>query len=177
MNMDAVEMKRRLLLSVLALTLLIAFPDQSRAQLGGLLGGGNGNGGGLLQNLRNQMTNRNPSIQYNPSVLTPGTPRDEVLAVLGNPNGSQNVNGMQEDLFAFYPNGDKYVDPQITAGTIAAAVFTSGISLAVKAGRNVIEQNQLTIYRVAYDQYGDVQNVTVIPPNMGSEPGGGGAQQ
>lgn len=105
-------------------------------------------------------------------MLTPGTPRDEVLAVFGNPNGSQNINGVQEDLFAFYPNGDKYVDPQITAGTIAAAVFTGGISLAVKAGRNVIEQNQLTIYRVTYDPYGNVQSVKVIPPNMGSEPKG-----
>ena len=34
------------------------------------------------------------------------------------------------------------------AGTVAAAVFTSGISLAVKAGRTVIQQNQLTVYQV-----------------------------
>jgi hypothetical protein len=168
-------MKKLLLLSGLALALLLAVPNQSRAQLGGgLLGGGTV--GGTLQNLRNRMTNRNPSIQYDPSVLTPGTPRDEVLAVFGNPNGSQNVNGVQQDVFAFYPNGDKYVDPQITAGTVAAAVFTSGISLAVKAGRTVIQQNQLTLYQVTYDSNGDVQSVNVIPPNIGSEPNGGGGQ-
>src|SRR5271156_290052 len=108
---DVVEMKKLLLLSGLVWALLVAVPGQSRAQLGGgLLGGGTV--GGTLQNLRNRMTNRNPAIQYDPSVLTPGTPRDEVLAVFGNPNGSQNVNGVQQDVFAFYPNGDKYVDPQ-----------------------------------------------------------------
>ena len=73
-------------------------------------------------------------------------------------------------------NGDKYVDPQITAGTVAAAVFTSGISLALKAGRTVIQHNQLTLYQVTYDQYGDVQSVRVIPPNIGSEPTGAGGQ-
>ena len=64
-------MKKILLLSSLALALLVAVPDQSRAQLGGgLLGGGGGGGGllgggtvgGTLQNLTNQLTNRNPSI-------------------------------------------------------------------------------------------------------------------
>jgi hypothetical protein len=164
-------MKKLLLLSALVWAFLLAVPDQSRAQLGGGL-----LGGGTLQNLRNRMTNRNPAIQYDPSVLTPGTPRDEVLAVFGNPNGSQNINGVQQDVFAFYPNGDKYVDPQITAGTVAAAVFTSGISLAVKAGRTVIQHNQLTLYQVTYDQYGDVQSVRVVPPNIGSEPTGAGGQ-
>jgi hypothetical protein len=55
-------------------------------------------------------------------------------------------------------------------------VFTSGISLAVKAGRTVIQQNQLTLYQVTYDSNGDVQSVNVIPPNIGSEPNGGGGQ-
>jgi hypothetical protein len=62
--------------------------------------------------------------------------------------------------------------PQINAGTIAAAVFTGGMSLAVKAGRTVIQENQLTLYLVSYNGNGYIQNVQVIPPNIGSEPSG-----
>jgi hypothetical protein len=78
---------------------------------------------------------------------------------------------MQDEVYAFFPDGSKYVDPQITAGTIAAAVFTSGMSLAAKAAKNTIQQNQLTLYRVHYDANQYIQSVQVIPPSIGSEPG------
>jgi hypothetical protein len=142
------------------------------AQEGRILGGGlfGGEIGSRLENLRNQITNKDPSIQYNPSVLRPGTPRRQVVYLLGPPNGTQMQNGMEEDIYAFFPDGSKYVDPQITAGTIAAAVFSSGMSLAVKAAKNTIQQNQLTLYDVLYDANQDIQSVKVIPPNIGSEP-------
>jgi hypothetical protein len=117
------------------------------------------------------MANKDPSIQYNPSVLRPGTPRSQVLYLFGEPNGTQTQNGLQEDVYAFFSDGSKYVDPQITAGTIAAAVFTGGMSLAVKAARNTIQQSQLTLYRVRYAANQKIENVKVIPPHVGSEPG------
>ena len=165
-------MKNSLLLPAVTALILVTNSGYSHAQIlggGGLIGGGVGS---TLQNLRNRVTNRDPSVQYNPSVLRPGTPRNQVLYLMGQPNGTQYQNGVQQDVYAFYPDGTKYVDPQINAGTIAAAVFTGGMSLAVKAGRTVIQQNQLTLYLVSYDANGYIQNVQVIPPNIGSEPSG-----
>jgi hypothetical protein len=121
--------------------------------------------GSILQNLRNRVSNRDPSVHYNPSVLRPGTPRNQVLYLMGQRNGTPYQNGAQQDVYAFYPDGTKYIDPQINAGTIAAAVFTGGMSLAVKAGRTVIQDNQLTLYLVSYNGNGYIQNVQVIPPS------------
>lgn len=166
------RMKKSFLPAAVAALAIAAIAGYAQAQTGpapagGLLGGLDSR----LQNLRNRVTNKDPSIQYNPSVLTPGTPRSQVVAAFGQPNGTQTVNGAQDDIYAFFPDGSKYVDPQITAGTIAAAVFTSGMSLAAKAAKNTIQQNQLTLYRVHYDAYQDIQSVRVIPPNIGSQPG------
>jgi hypothetical protein len=164
-------MTKTLLAAAVASVVLALTPHNPYAQEGplggGLLGGGVRN---RLENMREHMTDKNPNIRYNPSVLTPGTPRSQVVAAFGQPNGTQNVNGVEEDVYAFFPDGSKYVDPQITAGTIAAAVFTSGMSLAVKAAKNTVQQNQLTLYDVRYDANQNVQSVKVIPPNIGSEP-------
>ena|SRR5579863_2933125 len=103
----------RTALAGLALALTVGNP---RAQEGPMLGGGlfGGGIGSRLQTLRNRMTNKDPSIQYNPSVLRPGTPRSQVVYLLGEPNGTQMQNSMQEDVYAFFPDGSTYVDPQIT---------------------------------------------------------------
>jgi hypothetical protein len=164
-------MNRTLLAAAVAALMLALTPHYPCAQEGplggGLLGGGIRN---RLEHMREHMTDKNPNIRYNPAVLTPGTPRSQVEGAFGKPNGTQNVGGVQEDVYAFFPDGSKYVDPQITAGTIAAAVFTGGMSLAVKAAKNTIQQNQLTLYDVRYDANQNVQSVKVIPPNVGSEP-------
>jgi outer membrane protein assembly factor BamE (lipoprotein component of BamABCDE complex) len=162
-------MKRIPLITVMTAAVLALCLGGAEAQLGGGLLGGGGFGS-RLETLRNRMTNKDPSIQYNPSVLRPGTPRSQVLDLMGQPNGAQVQNGVQQDVYAFFPDGSKYVDPQITAGTIAAAVFTGGMSLAVKAAKNTIQQNQLTLYDVTYDANDNIQSVQVIPPNIGSEP-------
>ena len=166
-------MRKTALLIALAGLALVITPANSRAQEG-QIGGGlfGGRLGSRLQTLRNRMTNKDSSIQYNPSILRTGTPRSQVVDLLGEPNGTQMENGVQEDVYAFFPDGAKYVDPQITAGTIAAAVFTAGMSLAVKAAKNTIQQNQLTLYDVRYDANQNIQSVKVIPPKLGSEPGG-----
>jgi hypothetical protein len=170
---DTGRMKKSLLLVALTGLTILVIAGLSHAQAGPAPGGGllGGAVGSRLQNLRNRMTNKDPSIQYNPSVLTPGTPRSQVMAAFGQPNGTQIVNGEQDDIYAFFPDGSKYVDPQITAGTIAAAVFTGGMSLAAKAAKNTIQQNQLTLYRVHYDSNQNIKSVKVIPPNIGSQPG------
>jgi len=168
------QMKRTALLTGFTVLAAVIVMGDARAQEGPLQGGGllGGRIGSRLENLRNRITNKDPSIQYNPAVLAPGTPRSQVLAAFGQPNGTQNVNGAQEDVYAFFPDGSKYVDPQITAGTIAAAVFTGGMSLAVKAAKTTIQQNQLTLYDVRYDANQNVAGVKVVPPNIGAEPGG-----
>ncbi len=171
-------MRKTLLAFVMAALCAAVVALNLRAQegplQGGLLGGRIGN---RLEHMREQMTGKNPNIQYNASVLAPGTPRNQVIAAFGQPNGTQNAGGAQEDVYAFFPDGSKYVDPQITAGTVAAAVFTGGMSLAVKAAKNTIQRNQLTLYDVRYDANQNVQSVKVIPPNLGSEPGASATPQ
>ncbi len=171
-------MKRTLALIVTALTMMAIAPNVGAQE--GPLGGGGLLGGrirGRLENMREHMTGKNPNIKYDPSVLAPGTPRSQVVAAFGDPNGTQNVAGVQEDVYAFFPDGSKYVDPQVTAGTIAAAVFTGGMSLAVKAAKDTIQRNQLTLYDVHYDANQEIQSVKTIPPTLGSEPSGTPASQ
>jgi hypothetical protein len=163
-------MKKSLLASVLAAISVALIPRGALSQIlqgGGLLGG---RVESRLNNMKQKMTGKDTSIQYNPAVLTVGTPRSQVMAAFGQPNGIQDVNGAQEDVYAFFPDGYKYIDPQVTAGTIAAAVFTGGMSLAARQARIIIQQNQLTLYDVRYDSNQNIQHIKVIPPNIGSQP-------
>jgi hypothetical protein len=167
------RMKRTVGLIAAAITIMAMAPYGGAQE--GPLGGEGLLGGrirGRLENLREHMTDKNPNIRYDPAVLAPGTPRSQVVAAFGQPNGTQNVDGAQEDVYAFFPDGAKYVDPQVTAGTIAAAVFTGGMSLAVKAAKTTIQRNQLTLYDVRYDANQNIERVKTIPPTMGSEPSG-----
>jgi hypothetical protein len=142
----------------------LVFAPYASAQL---LGGGLGS---RLERLRNKMSDKNPSIQYNPSVLAVGTPRQQVVAAFGEPNATQGEGTNREDVYAFYPDGSKFVDPQVSAGTIAAAVFTAGMSLAVRQAKITIRENRITLYRIHYDSNDDIASVKVVPPEMGSTP-------
>ncbi|GEM_PF-5503046 len=132
-----------------------------------ILGGGLGS---RLERLRDRMSDKNSSIQYDPSVLAPGTPRQNVIAAFGQPNATQGQPPNREDVYAFYPDGSKFVDPQVSAGTIAAAVFTAGMSLAVRQAKIMIQEQRITLYRVHYDANDNIQSVQVVPPDMGSTP-------
>ena len=156
-------MKLRTLVLLCAIA-LVAFSSTASAQL---LGGGIGS---RLERMRDKMTDSNPSIQYNPSVLTVGTPRQQVVAAFGEPNATQGEGPSREDVWAFYPNGSKFVDPQVSAGTIAAAVFTAGMSLAVREAKIKIQEGRITLYRVRYDSNDNIASVTVVPPDMGGTP-------
>jgi hypothetical protein len=117
------------------------------------------------------MTNKDESIRYDPSVLATGVARSDVVAKLGKPNASQGEGVAREDVWAFFPDGSKFKDPEITGATIAAAVFTRGMSLAVRKARTTVAEHQLTLYRVHYDDQYRVKTVQVVPPTYNSEPG------
>jgi hypothetical protein len=151
--------------AVAALAVLFA-PTIASAQLlrGGPIGG-------RLEQFKQRMTNKDESIHYDPSVLTAGVARSDVIAKLGEPNASQGQGAAREDVWAFCPDGAKFKDPEITGATIAAAVFTGGMSLAVRKARTTVQEQQLTLYRVHYDDQNRIKSVQVVPPKLGSEPG------
>jgi hypothetical protein len=123
-----------------------------------------------LDDMRQKMSDKDTSIRYDPAVLTPGTPRPQVVAAFGQPNASQGEGTSREDVYAFYPDGSKFVDPSVSAGTIAAAVFTAGMSLAVRQAKITIKEHQITLYHVHYDSQDLVKTVKVVPPEMGGTP-------
>ncbi len=147
----------------MALLIAMAISPPASAQL--LRGGGPGS---RLRQLREEKSNGNASIHYDPAVLTQGTPRERVVAAFGEPNATQGQGASREDVYAFRPDGSKYVEPQIKAGTIAAAVFTGGMSLAVRKARTTIQENQLTLYHVHYDAQDKIASVKAVPPKIGS---------
>jgi hypothetical protein len=151
-------------IAVAALAVLLS-PTFASAQL---LGGGPL--GGRLERFKERMSNRDESLHYDPSVLAPGVARSDVIAKLGEPNASQGEGAAREDVWAFFPDGSKFKDPQINGATIAAAVFTAGMSLAVRKARTTVAEHQLTLYRVHYDDQDRVKTVKVVPPTFGSEP-------
>lgn len=160
-------MKAVIAVAVLAVLLSPAFAS---AQLlgGGLIGG-------RLERFKDRMSNKDESIRYDPSVLAPGVARSDVIAKLGEPNASQGEGAAREDVWAFFPDGSKFKDPQINGATIAAAVFTAGMSLAVRKARTTVAEHQLTMYRVHYNEQDRIKTIKVVPPTYGSEPSSSGA--
>jgi hypothetical protein len=106
------------ILTAFAAMVVLLGPTVTSAQLlrGGPIGG-------RLERFKEQMTNKDESIRYDPSVLAPGVARSDVVAGLGEPNASQSEGVSREDVWAFFPDGSKFKDPEITGATIAAAVF------------------------------------------------------
>jgi hypothetical protein len=147
------------------LAVVAGFAPAASAQL--LRGGGLGS---RLELLRDRASDKDPSIQYDPSVLTVGTPRSRVVAAFGEPNATKSEGTSREDVYAFYPDGSKFVDPQVGAGTIAAAVFTAGMSLAVRQAKIMIQEQRITMYRVRYEAQDNIASVEVVPPEMGGTP-------
>ncbi len=139
--------------------------DAGDSESGGLLGRLRGR----LGQVRQRMSGKDPSIRYDPAVLQAGSPREQIHAVLGPPNATQGKGAACEDVYAFYPDGSKYREPQIGAATIAAAVFTSGISLASREARILIHKSKLTLYRVRYDENGIAASVEKVPSAIGAE--------
>jgi len=105
-------------------------------------------------------TLKNTSVHYDPAVLKVGTPRSQVRTVYGDPNATQaNASGRVEDVYAFNPDGTKYVDPQIRPRNIALAVFSMGTSVAVRQARLALAEKKLTLYHVSYTAHDTIQSV------------------
>ncbi len=151
--------------STLTLLLSLNLSGYTFAQPGPLGGGGIGS---RLEGLKERLTNKDSTIHYDPTVLKQGGPRNHVLAAFGEPNATRAEEGETEDVYAFFPDSSKFKDPQMRAGTIAAAVFTGGMSLVARQARLAVQENQLTMYRVHYDAESKIQSVQVVPPNLGS---------
>jgi len=131
--------------------------------------------GGRLERFKEQMTNKDESVHYDSSVPAMGVARSAVIAKLGELNASQGEGVAREDVWAFFPDGVKFKDPEVTGATIAAAVFTGGMSLAVRKARTTVSEHQLTLYRVHYDDQDRVKTVQVVPPGRSSGPSSPGA--
>lgn len=127
--------------------------------------------------IEQSVTLKDSSIHYDPNVLKVGTPRSSVQAAFGDPNATQtNDNGQVEDVYAFNPDGTKFVDPTIRPRNIALAVFSMGASVAVRQARLALKERQLTIYDVAYTPDGAIASVRVQQPGAGAAaPLGSGA--
>src|SRR6202040_2505235 len=65
------------------------------------------------QSMMQSVTLKDTSVHYDPAILKVGTPRADVLKAFGDPNATQVTSkGLTEDVYAFNPDGSKYVDPQ-----------------------------------------------------------------
>ena len=110
------------------------------------------------------VTLKDTSIHYDPSVMRPGVSRSEVLQSFGEPNSTDSLKtGQDEDIYAFYPDGTKFVDPTVRPRNIALGVFTGGISVAVRQLRLHQAESKLTLYHVIYDN-GTVASVRIEQP-------------
>jgi hypothetical protein len=115
-----------------------------------------------LQGQEQSFTFKNESIHFNPQILQVGTPRQQVITAYGEPNASQTTkSGLAEDVYAFNPDGSKFVNPQTQARNIAAAIFTAGTSVAVRQARIHMTERKLTFYHVIYGLDNTIQKVTV----------------
>jgi hypothetical protein len=105
-------------------------------------------------------TMKDSSIHYNPAVLRVGASRAQVETAYGEPNATRTTdNGLTEDVYAFNPDGTKFVNPQIRPRNFALAFFTMGASIAVRQARLSFTERKLTLYHVLYDSDGNVQSV------------------
>ena len=111
---------------------------------------------GVMQSV----TMKDSDIHYDPSVLAIGAPRTQVEKAFGDPNASTTTDsGQTEDVFAFNPDGSKFVNPQVRPRNIALAFLTMGTSVAVRQARLGITERKLTLYHVLYDSNGNIQSV------------------
>jgi hypothetical protein len=113
-----------------------------------------------LSGMTQSATMENSAIHYAPSVLTPGNRRQQVQAAFGVANASRTTDhGLVEDVYAFNPDGSKFVNPQIRPRNLALAFFTMGTSVAVRQARLHFKENKLTLYHVLYASDDTIKSV------------------
>lgn len=111
------------------------------------------------------VTMKDTSIHFDPSVMRPGIARSEVLQSFGEPNSTDSLKtGQDEDVYAFYPDGTKFVNPTVRPRNVALGFFTAGMSVAVRQLRLHQAESKLTLYHVIYDSNGTIASVKIEPP-------------
>jgi hypothetical protein len=115
------------------------------------------------------VTMKDTSIHFDPSVMRPGVARSEVRQSFGEPNSTESLEtGQTEDVYAFYPDGTKFVNPTVRPRNIALGVFTGGASVALRQLRLHQAESKLTLYHVIYDSDGNIASVRIEPPANGT---------
>jgi hypothetical protein len=128
------------------------------------------------QSMIQSVTGKDTSVHYDPAVLKAGTPRTDVQKAFGDPNDTRvAANGLTEDVYAFNPDGSKYVNPQIRPRNVALGFFTMGTSVAVRQARLKMAEKKLTLYTIVYSPDGTIRSVKA--ERMENAPGGGPAVQ
>jgi hypothetical protein len=112
------------------------------------------------------VTLKDTSVHYDPSVMRPGVARSEVQRSFGEPNSTGSLDsGQAEDVYAFYPDGTKFVNPTVRPRNVALGFFTGGMSVAVRQLRLHQAERKLTLYHAIYDSDGTVASVRIEPPS------------
>jgi hypothetical protein len=115
-----------------------------------------------LSALQQSATLKDPSIRYDPAVLHVGAGRNAVEAAYGDPNESRTRdNGFMEDVYAFNPDGTKFVNPQVRARNVALGFLTLGASVGVRQARLYLQERKLTLFHVIYSPADRIESVTV----------------
>jgi hypothetical protein len=139
-----------------------------------------------LSGMTQSVTMKDSSIHYDPSVLKTGNSRQQVQAAFGVANATQTTDaGLTEDVYAFNPDGSKFVNPQVRPRNLALGFLTMGTSVAVRQARLHMTEKKLTLYHVLYASDETIRSVreekmssapengpTVQPPQSKPAPDG-----
>jgi hypothetical protein len=124
--------------------------------------------------LLQSVTMKNSGVHYDAEVLKPGESRSQIQATFGEPNATRTTDsGQNEDIYAFNPDGTKFVNPQVRPRNLALAFFTRGMSLAVRQARLKLAESKLKLYHVSYSSDGIVESVREEDMSGASETGTG----
>ncbi len=111
--------------------------------------------------IQQSVTMKDSSVHYDPSMLKAGATRTQVQAAFGDPNATRTTDsGAVEDVYAFNPDGTKFVNPKLRARNIALGFFTAGTSVAVREARLALQENKLTLFHVLYASDDTIASVT-----------------
>ena len=96
-----------------------------------------------------------------------------MITAFGEPNASRTTDsGLTEDLYAFNPDGTKFVNPQVRPRNVALGFFTRGASLAIRQARLYMKERKLTLYHVIYARDDLVKSIQEEKMSEMSDDGG-----
>jgi hypothetical protein len=112
--------------------------------------------------MQQSFTMSDSSVRYDPNVLHVGAARSAVMASYGDPNGTSRTDrGLTEDIYAFNPDGSKFVNPQVRPRNLALGFATRGASMAVRQARLASKERKLTLFHVTYSGDHKIRTIKV----------------